>query len=293
MARTDVEIRSLITATDIDTLPDTSVIEDRGEYVVIRSPSNPSHYWGNFLVWRSPPVSGDRERWEAAFEAEFGVERESTHVAFSWDVPGGGPPGEVEQFVEAGYEADGDVGLIATPAELTPHPRAATDVTIELLDPEGDEQGWLDAIELQVENRDAGHDETFHRRFVERRMADRRERFLHGDGGWFLARTREGDVAASCGVIVTQGRARFQAVDTLERFRRRGIASRLVHDVGRAAIDRFGAETLVIVAEAGYHALPLYESLGFVQREHGFGLCWWPGSEHAGRHPRFEPSSDQ
>ena len=39
--------------------------------------------------------------------------------------------------------------------------------------------------------------------------------------------------------------------------------------------EDFGAERLVIAADAGYHALGLYESLGFERREHVFGVCFW------------------
>ena len=70
--------------------------------------------------------------------------------------------------------------------------------------------------------------------------------------------------------------AGFQAVDTAESHRRRGIASRLVAEAARAAAETHGAEQLVIVADAGYHALGLYESLGFEREEHVFGVCLWP-----------------
>jgi hypothetical protein len=36
---------------------------------------------------------------------------------------------------------------------------------------------------------------------------------------------------------------------------------------GRLTAARFGAERLVIAADVDYHALGLYESLGFVRRE--------------------------
>jgi len=160
-------------------------------------------------------------------------------------------------------------------------------VRIHQLRLDGDDDLWDAAVELQVDNREEGHSEAFHREYVRRRMQDRRELFEQGRGGWFLALTPDGEPAASCGIIVTDGRARYQAVDTLERFRRRGIASRLVHDAGRAAIEQHDATRLVIVADAGYHALPLYESLGFVAREHVYGTCWWSGAPGASRHPRY------
>jgi ribosomal protein S18 acetylase RimI-like enzyme len=64
-------------------------------------------------------------------------------------------------------------------------------------------------------------------------------------------------------------------VDTALAFRRRGICSRLVVEAAQRSAQR-GAKRLVIVADAGYHALGLYESLGFEREEHVIGVCRWP-----------------
>jgi GNAT superfamily N-acetyltransferase len=286
MPRTNVEIRSLLAATDVDVLPDTSLVVDRGEYVVVRTPTNPTYHWGNFLLWRRPPEAGDRARWEAAFLEEFGGEqRGSRHVSLCWDVPGE-DGAALEEFVAVGYEADRGVALVAEPDDLVDHPRACVDAQVRALDPDGDEEMWAAVLELQVASREPNHPEEYYRTFVTARMADRRARFRAGDGAWFVA-LLDGEVAGSCGVVVTQGRARYQAVDTAPAFRRRGVASRLVVEAGRHAVSNSDARQLVIGADAEYHALPLYESLGFTVRERCLAVCWWPGAEDAGRHPQF------
>jgi ribosomal protein S18 acetylase RimI-like enzyme len=285
MPRTDVEIRSLLTATDVDVLPDTSIVVDRGEYVVVRTPTNPTYFWGNFLMWRRAPEPGDRERWERAFAEEFGSQRESRHVSLCWDLPG--QDGAFEQFVEAGYCPDRAVALVAEPDELVDHPRANRDVSVRALDIDGDEELWAAVVELQVDSREEGHSEASYRRFVTARMEDRRVRFREGDGAWFVAQLPSGEVAASCGVVVTQGRGRYQAVDTAIAHRRLGIARRLVSEAGHVAVARFGARQLVIGADAEYHALALYESLGFTVRERCLALCWWPGAPGADAHPAW------
>ena len=97
---------------------------------------------------------------------------------------------------------------------------------------------------------------------------------------WYVALDPEtGAVAGSCGVVVTGGRGRFQVVDTALAYRRRGICSRLVVEAARRSAEDYGAERFVIVADADYHALGLYESLGFERREHVFGVCLWPRTE--------------
>jgi hypothetical protein len=287
MARTNVQVSSLIVATDIDTLPDTSFVEDHGDFIAVRSPSNPSHYWGNFLHFRRPPRPGARERWEAAFIDVFGAERASPHVALSWEGAEDSGLDAAAQFAAVGYDVSEGVGLIARPHELRLHARAARDVMVQRLDPDGDDASWDDVIQLQVDNREPGHAEAAWRAFAQQRMDDRRERFRRGEGAWLLARTADGTPAATCGIIVTGGRARYQAVDTGEPFRRRGMASRVVHDAGRIAIDECGATALVIVTEGHNPALGLYESLGFVARERTSDACWWPSAPHAARHPQF------
>jgi ribosomal protein S18 acetylase RimI-like enzyme len=275
-----MQLRSLNYATSIDVLPIGVIVEDRGPYVVVRSPSNLTHYWGNFLLYRHPPELGDRARWEADFEREIAS---GHHLAFGWDTVEGEVGAAEADFVSAGYELEREVTLVATREELRAHARASHEVIVRELDPaEGaDVEAWNAVVELQVAGRDAGHDEADYRAFAQARLADRRRRFRSGDGGWFVAETAAGELAASCGVLVTNGRGRYQAVDTAVAFRRRGIARRMVHDVGVEAFTAYGAEQLVIVAEAGYHALPLYESLGFVERERTAGLVWWPGAPRA------------
>ncbi|MCW2955485.1 MAG: GCN5-related N-acetyltransferase [Thermoleophilia bacterium] len=275
---------SLGIATDIDVLPTGAIVEDRDAYVVVRTPSNPTHYWGNFLVYRAAPTPGDRERWERDFDREVGSRG---HVALTWDSIDGAMGAAREEFGAAGYEVEESVALVAAPDELLAHARASDEVQIRRLDPApgADEALWVAAEQLQVDNREPGHTETDHRAFVQARQADRRQLFRAGRGGWFVAVTPDGDVAAACGIVVTDGRARYQSVDTAEAFRRRGIASRLVHDVGVAAVRDFRADRLVIVADANYHALALYESLGFVSLERTVSACWWPGAPRAAQHP--------
>jgi hypothetical protein len=55
-----------------------------------------------------------------------------------------------------------------------------------------------------------------------------------------------------------------------------GICSRLVVEAARHAADRYRAERLVITADPTYHALGLYESLGFKRRELVSGVCRRP-----------------
>jgi ribosomal protein S18 acetylase RimI-like enzyme len=99
--------------------------------------------------------------------------------------------------------------------------------------------------------------------------------FRSGRGAWYIA-LDGGEVVGSCGVVVTGGRGRFQAVDTAPTHRRRGICSRLVVEATHRAADHYRVDRLVIAADPAYHALGLYESLGFERRELVSGVCRLP-----------------
>jgi hypothetical protein len=268
--------RSLVWATDIDVLPLGRIVERRDRYLIVRSPSNPTHYWGNFLLSEDPPAAGDRERWERLFDAEFGAPGEGMrHRAFGWDQAGGGLGNAREEFVAHGYELEQNIGLVATPEQVRVHPRANRQVRVRALDHRdgAEEPLWDQVVELQVAGRDPGRfSETSHRRFCRARLADLRELFLAGHGAWYVALDAGDQVLASCGIVVKDGRGRYQSVDTALAHRRRGLCSRLVVDAGHDAGARHGVNQLVIAADIDYHALGIYESLGFQRAEHVCGV---------------------
>ena len=274
--------RSVGWSTSIDVLPLDTVVERRDGYLVVRSPSNPSHYWGNLLLFDDPPRDGDGSRWEALFAETFGDEPRVRHRTFAWDRTDDDIGAARGEFVDRGYDLDESVALVARAAQLRPHPRQNSEVAVRALDPaEGaDMELWDAVVELQVQGRDAGHDEDAYRAFSRQRLDDLRALFRAGRGAWYVALDRTtGTVVGSCGIVATAGRGRFQAVDTALAFRRRGICSRLVVEAARRSAAEYGVARFVIVADLHYHALGLYESLGFERAEQLFGVCHWPRAD--------------
>jgi ribosomal protein S18 acetylase RimI-like enzyme len=269
---------SLVFATDYDVLPVDHVVERRDGYLMVRSPGNPAHWWGNLLLFDDAPKSGDGNRWERLFHREFGANPAVAHVTLAWDRADGVLGSAREEFVSRGYELEEVVGLVAQPHSLRVHPRANQDVLIRELDPlpGGDRDLWNQVIELQVASRDESLDEQVYREFLGHRLEDLRVLFRAGRGAWYVAMYPDHDeVVASCGIVVTARRGRFQAVDTAAAYRRRGISSRLVVEAAHRAAER-GANRFVIAAEPDYHALGLYESLGFQRAERVAGVCRRP-----------------
>jgi len=274
--------RSVGWSTSIDVLPLDTVVERRDGYLVVRSPGNPSHYWGNLLLFDDPPRDGDGSRWEALFTETFGDESRVRHRTFAWDRTDDDIGAARSEFVDRGYDLDESVALVASVAQLRPHPRQSSEVAVRTLDSaEGaDVEFWDAVVELQVQGRDAGHDEDAYRAFSRKRLDDLRALFRARRGAWYVALDRTtGTVVGSCGIVATAGRGRFQAVDTAQAFRRRGICSRLVVEAARRSAAEYGVARLIIVADLHYHALGLYESLGFERAEQLSGVCHWPRAD--------------
>lgn len=263
-----MKLRSLAYRTDLFFPAFDGQILDRGDYLVVRTPSNPTFYWGNFLLFSHPPGAGDDLRWRELFAHEIGVLPIVQHQVFGWDSPEG-ETGLIEPFLRLGFEANLD--LVLTSTGLHPPPRPAASVTIRPLASDAD---WQAAIELQVTCREPGHDEAGHRLFRIRSMDRYRRMSAAGRGDWYGA-FFEGQLVADLGLFHQDGIARYQSVSTHPDFRRRGIASMLVYEAGRQAIARYSVHTLVIVAEPDSSASRLYGSVGFAPAERSVGLTWW------------------
>jgi ribosomal protein S18 acetylase RimI-like enzyme len=268
----------VVYATDLDVLAHDRVVERRSDHLVIRSPGNPTYYWGNFLLFDDAPGEGDGVRWEALFDEAFADEPRVRHRTFAWDTIDGRLGVAREEFEARNYRVEERIGLVAEAGTLLPHARENRQVEVRALDPFGDAGLWDGVLELQIAGRDPVHDdEDRYRAFSRARQGELRELFRAGRGTWYVALLPgTTDVVGSCGIVVTAGRGRYQAVDTALAHRRRGICSCLVVDASRLSTEAFGTERFVIVADVGYHALGLYESLGFERRERLAGTSLMP-----------------
>jgi ribosomal protein S18 acetylase RimI-like enzyme len=257
-------VRSLVFATDIDVLAVDHELIRRDGYWIVRSPANQTFWWGNFLLFDDSPAAGDGERWERLFVEEFADMPGVRHRTFGWDRVDGESGEAVTEFVERGYELGHLRGLIAGADALRPHPRENRDVEVRALrpGPGEDERLWTQVIAIQAAEPARGTGGTYHLRYLRERQASCRELFRAGRGAWFVAIDGE-QVVASLGVVVTDGRARYQQVDTIASRRRGGIASRLVVEAARISSAAHEIDHFVIVADPEYHAIGIYESLGF------------------------------
>jgi ribosomal protein S18 acetylase RimI-like enzyme len=251
-----MDVTSLGFRTDLALLTASgSTVEDRGTHLVVRTPANPTYYWGNFILLAETPFPGGEREVVGAFRTEF---PEAAHVSIGIDTP------ELTPESRAAFEAAGlvvDVASVLTASELRP-PREV-EGEVRALESEAD---WESRAQLSaaIEERD---DTESHLRFARGRNVQEQSLVAAGRGARYGVLV-DGEVVSTAAVFTTEdGVARFQSVETHADHRRKGLAAAAVHAVGRHALEHLGARTLVIVADDDGEAIGIYRRLGFADTE--------------------------
>jgi ribosomal protein S18 acetylase RimI-like enzyme len=253
-----VEISSLGYRTDLLLLElSGSVFEDAGEYVVVRTPDNPSFWWGNFLLYRTPFGPGDAAARLATFRKEFPT---AEHVALGIDSVDG-VIGAGDELTASGLTAERDV--VMTASEVVPPRRPNEEATYRPLSGDDD---WEQLLQQSLATATMEVDEAYEL-FTRRKLAAKRALVDAGHGRWFGAFDGE-RLQSSLGLMFDgKGLARFQSVQTSPEDRGRGLASTLVHRASTYGLTEGGAQTLVLVADPEYLAIRIYRALGFTDTE--------------------------
>ena len=234
-----------------------SEIEDRGDHYVVRSPHNPTHWWGNFLLLAETPPPEGAGVWLDRFAAAF---PNAAHVALGFDTTSAGP-GEIVWFSDRGFKAESMSVMTATDLVEPTHKGEAECRQL------GSEEDWKQSVELGMACSGPHFEERSHRLYLEAKMRTQRQLVEGGLGAWFGAFVN-GRLASQMGLFSAgDGLARFQSVETHPELRRRGLARSLLLHAGHYGLDEMGARTLVIVADPEYFAIDLYRTVGFVVTE--------------------------
>lgn len=98
-----MEVQSLGYRTDLIFPKFDGQVLDRGDFLVILTLTNPTFYWGNFLLFSNPPKVGDLDKWKVLFSKEIGSQIKAEHFAFGWDTAVG-ELGEIKPFLDAGFD---------------------------------------------------------------------------------------------------------------------------------------------------------------------------------------------
>jgi ribosomal protein S18 acetylase RimI-like enzyme len=254
-----VDVTSLGYRTDLALLRfGGSEVEDRGGYLVVRTPHNPTFWWGNFLLLPAQPRADEAPRWLETFGRVF---PDARHLAFGFD----GIDGSVKDlagFAAAGLKVEGST--VMTAQEVHPADRRNEHATCRPLNSDAD---WAQQIALRTACNDDDPDDAGYLAFATAHTNTMRALAEAGHGAWFGAFLDE-RLLCSMGLFSTgRGVARCQSVETHPDARRQGLATALVHYVSRFGFDELGAHTLVMVADPDYSAIRIYRAVGFADTE--------------------------
>ena len=241
-------------------------VSNRGNHWRVLTPSNPTFWWGNFLLFQHAPGPGDLERWMALFDVEIAAPQPACrHRAFGVDVRErlALPP----EFAAAGFALNEATVLTLARDQLLAPRKPPEGFEFRVLELPRDSAAVVDKQVVVDQGR---YEPVGYRLFAERQMARYAAMQRAGLGHWFgLIATVDGQPAlvASCGLfrdpVRGDGLGRFQVVSTHPAWRRRGLCTALVHAACRRGFEAMDLRTLVMMADPADVAIGIYESLGF------------------------------
>ncbi len=250
-------LQSLGLASDVLVLRGQSTLEEHPDRFILRSPNEPDFWFGNTVIFKEYTV--DPDTLITLFHSEFPG---AHHVTLQWDLHAGIKAEDLSPFVEMGFKLDNCDVLVMT-GELN-RSEPPEGITIR---PLLNDEDWAKATELQgITGVAAGHAVEGYLPYIENRMKIYRKQTQDGFGVWFGAFSGE-DLAGDLGIYADERTARFQAVETREAYRRRGICAALITAGVEWAKGQHPATLPVIVADNDSAAGRIYRRCGFGLKE--------------------------
>lgn len=246
-------------------------VAEQDDCLVVRTPSNPTYCWGNCLHLPRLPGDDQLEHWLARFHEEITARQPaSRHVAIGSAAAYAGE--RRPRWEAAGFELVVQQMLSVDAVALRPPARAPRGAArLRALDLAAESEAL---IEIEATDAD-GFEPVGYRAYLREQHARYRAMQAAGLLQWFGVEC-DGVLAATCGLVRDRAGpgadGRFQRVVTHAAWRRRGLASLLVHGVGRFAFERWQVGALYMAADPDDVAIGIYRSLGFVDLSSGAGL---------------------
>lgn len=260
-------LRSLGFRTDLILTRFDGVVEDRGDYLVVRTPTNPRYYWGNLLIFDRSPRLGDFGHWMELFKKEI---PDARHVTLGWDSE---ETGVLDEFLAAGFAFEPGL-VLGTSAPAKPR-RFNPAVEVKPMTSERDWERW---VEIQL----LSNQKNFPRADLEAFYLGQRARYrkvVDQGLGTFFGAYLGGELAGTLGILKDGSLGRYQIVSTHPERQRQGVCATLVHGAARFAQQSMGIEKLVMIVDESNPARSVYESVGFRPIERTLGVCKFATSE--------------
>ncbi len=227
-----------------------SVVEDRGDHLVVRTPQNPDFHWGNCILVTDPDAVDDADRWVKTFHrAVPGVDWIAIGLARM--------PANTEEWATSGLELELDDVLATGTLPRQTAPPVGYDVRALV------GEDWEQVVVRAMAENDetAEYEPRSHERFARARAQSQRDLVERGFAR-FVGAFFEDKLIAELGIVDCSGTARYQNVGTASDHRGRGMASHLLGVAASWASSR-GCTQWVIVTEAVNPAGRVYRKAGF------------------------------
>jgi ribosomal protein S18 acetylase RimI-like enzyme len=270
-----MQIHSLGYQTDLIFSRFSGEVVDKGNYTVIRTPSNPTFWYGNYVLFPSPPEPGNSQVWMDIFTSEH---PNAKHAVIGWDGIDG-ERGAAKEFEALGFTISENV--ILTSSKVHTPPKINTNAEYRPILEEAD---WAQTIRLWLDTNER-HEPEGYEIFARRKLQAYQQMTEAGLGNWWGA-FLNGTMVAGLGLFLEDGIGRFQSVDTHPEYRRRGLCGTLVYTAAKHALEEQHAKVLVMCADPEYHAAKIYESVGFKPTETQINLEREPREDQEFRNSR-------
>lgn len=258
-----MKLTSLSLLTNMIFARNESEVIARESYIVVKTLSNPTFHWGNYLIFKRAPRDGDIVNWMNIFQREFSHYKTFDHYVFAWDEAS--EPESVEYLT---YDFSLEKSVSLKTSSVHPPRYLNNEVEVRLLSSKED---WEAAMELQVLCRDEKFRYEEYKEFKTKQdqaYLKLIEQKRGGRFGAFLA----GKIVADLGIYFEDGVARYQSVVTHPDYRGRGICGTLVYESGKYALNNWPVKVMCMEADPDYHAARIYESVGFTPAENSYSL---------------------
>jgi ribosomal protein S18 acetylase RimI-like enzyme len=249
---------------------DAQVLE-RSDCIVVRTPANPSYYWGNCLVLPRAPLDTELAYWRGRFDEEITQHQPACqHVAMGVDQADEGQ--DLPAWRADGFEIHRTrlLGLRAGELRVADKPPQGRVVVRAIAFP-GEVNTIIDLECLD----DMPFELSGYRRYRQAQFERHARMHAAGQLQWF-GLWCDGTLAACCGLMraaaLPGALARFQHVFTHPQWRRRGLCTALVTAASQYAQQQWQAEQVLLMADPSEVAIHLYKSLGYSEVESHWSL---------------------
>jgi ribosomal protein S18 acetylase RimI-like enzyme len=260
-----MELKSLGHKTDLIFTSLDGEVLNKGNYLVVKTHSNPNYFWGNLLIFKDHPKSGDLSKWKTIFKNEF-TDPRIYHMTFSWDEE---EIGDVDEFIKDGFGFEKALVLTATQNDIRLPRKHHSKIQIR---PIQNESEWGQTLQVQIACGSDGLSKQEWEDFYRTQIKRYQRLIALAKGQWFCA-SLNNRIVGGLGIFHDGEVGRFQIVSVHPEFQRQGICGSLVYESAKYAFEEMPISKLVMVADEDYHAAKVYESVGFRQTEKTYGVC--------------------